>query len=495
MKVAIFSTHILWSQHYETELEIMQNHLDEGDEVIQIVCNRSLGICDTNLEHGLSKCLACTSKRNFGKSLLKGNVTELDLLMGADREMTQELAGIRTDFSTLEALQEYQIDNFPIGYAVGSTLVSLVRNSALNLSENKDQIVKLLKYALLTYRAALRFLEKERPDRVYVFNGRFPYPRAVLSACEYLGIDCYIHERGYNYFHYELYKNRLPQDLVFIQELIEQAWLKAEEPIRTERGKQFFSDRRTGKEQGWVSFVKGQALGELPAGWDPEKHNIVIFNSSEDEFVSCTADWKNKLYMSQYEAIRRIAADLADDPDIRIYLRAHPNLAKASDNEKAELLSLSKEELIFIPPESKISSYAMLDHASVVLTFNSTVGIEATFWDKPSVLAGPSLYDRLGSNYLPTSHQEVLQLLRSRDLEPMPKSGAIKYGYFFNSFGIPFRHFEPDGFANGKYKGIDVVPFMKNMAGTFEFKVLSNNALKPVHRFLYRLHERKKVKI
>jgi len=495
MKIAVLSSHILWAQHYETELEIMQKHLDEGDQVIQMVCNRTYGICDTNLNRSLAKCLACVSKRKHGISLLEGNVREVDLFSLLTQDDFSEAKTIQSVFLNLELLQEYEIENFPIGYAVGSTLVSLMRNSAIDLSERKSDIENLLKYALLTYRGALHFLKSEKPDRVYIFNGRFPYPRAVLSACQKLGIACYIHERGFNIFHYELYKNRLPQDLIYIQERIEELWKNAKEPERSEVGKSFFSDRRIGREQGWVSFIKGQEDGQLPLNWDSQKHNIVIFNSSEDEFVSCTDDWKNKLYMSQYDAIRRIASDLANDPEIKIYLRAHPNLIRASDAEKAELDSLRKENLIFIPPDSKISSYALLDHASVVLTFNSTVGIEATYWDKPSVLAGPSLYDRLGSNYLPATHEEVLALLRTRNLKPMPKEGAIKYGYYFNSFGLSFNYFKPEGFAEGKFKGVSVLPFEKNMKGTLEFKILSNNSLKPLHHLLYKWHEYRKVKL
>jgi hypothetical protein len=93
----------------------------------------------------------------------------------------------------------------------------------------------------------------------------------------------------------------------------------------------------------------------------------------------------------------------------------------------------------------------------VVLTFNSTVGIEATFWDKPSILAGPSLYDQLGSNYIPTSHEEVMSLLLQRNLQPKGKHGALMYGYFFNSFGKPFRYFQPEHFSGGTFKGVDLL--------------------------------------
>lgn len=488
MKVAVLSSHVLWPHHYETELEIMQKHLDAGDEVIQLVCNRSFGICDSNLDHSMNKCLVCISRRECGTSLLKGNIQVKDLLSYADSQATRDAGQVRVDFDSLLSLQEYYIENYPIGYAVGSTLVSILRDSTLNISENKLKISNFIKYAFLSYRAAQVFLQDEKPDRVYIFNGRLPVPRAMLSACREKGIDCYVHERGYNYKHYELFENNLPQDLIFIQQLIEKTWAKGKEPERSQIGSEFFNARRKGREQGWFSFVLGQKDGMLPAEWDPQKHNIVIFNSSEDEFMSCTDDWKNKLYMSQYDAIRRISRDLSRNPDLRIYLRCHPNLKGASEAEKRELESMRTEPLFYIGPESEISTYALLDHADVVLTFNSTVGIEATFWGKPSVLAGPSLYDRLGSNYLPSSHEEVLNLLRRRDLPPMPREGAIKYGYYFNSFGIPFSYFEPENLVEGKFRGKLVLASYKWDARELQRRILRVKVLKPLHNMLHRYH-------
>ena len=74
MKVAFFSSHILWDTHYETELEIMQRHLDAGDEVYQYVCNAEMTACDINPDHGFSRCVQCMAKRRHGRSLLSKEV-------------------------------------------------------------------------------------------------------------------------------------------------------------------------------------------------------------------------------------------------------------------------------------------------------------------------------------------------------------------------------------------------------------------------------------
>ncbi|MCX6210825.1 MAG: hypothetical protein NTZ59_15305, partial [Bacteroidetes bacterium] len=46
MKIALYSTHILWPTHHETDLEIMQSLLDEGCEITNMSCNGSLRSCE-----------------------------------------------------------------------------------------------------------------------------------------------------------------------------------------------------------------------------------------------------------------------------------------------------------------------------------------------------------------------------------------------------------------------------------------------------------------
>jgi hypothetical protein len=111
--------------------------------------------------------------------------------------------------------------------------------------------------------------------------------------------------------------------------------------------------------------------------------------------------------------------------------------------------------LSVIPPEAPADTYTLLRNADKVLTFGSTVGIEAVFWGKPSILAGPSFYRNLGGTYNPSSHEELLSLLRE-DLEPKDRLPAIRYGYYMNSYGIPFRHYEAEDFAHGRFRGRDL---------------------------------------
>jgi hypothetical protein len=58
----------------------------------------------------------------------------------------------------------------------------------------------------------------------------------------------------------------------------------------------------------------------------------------------------------------------------------------------------------------------------------------------------------LGGTYDPSSHDELMDLLK-KDLLPRDKEVSLQYGYFFSSYGIPFKHYKPEDFAHGTFLG------------------------------------------
>jgi hypothetical protein len=94
------------------------------------------------------------------------------------------------------------------------------------------------------------------------------------------------------------------------------------------------------------------------------------------------------------------------------------------------------------------------------------MGVEACYWNKPSILLGMSYYDKLDCCYIPQSHEETIDLMRT-DLMPKPKTGALKYGFWELSRGIDFKFFKQTGLASGYFLGKEVnftsISFIKAM--------------------------------
>ena len=72
MNIAIFNSHTLLASHFETELEIIHDHQEKGDHVVQLICEKDLPACDINPFFHPEACERCISKRKNGyPSLVK----------------------------------------------------------------------------------------------------------------------------------------------------------------------------------------------------------------------------------------------------------------------------------------------------------------------------------------------------------------------------------------------------------------------------------------
>ncbi|MGB0740567.1 MAG: hypothetical protein ACPGXX_10890, partial [Planctomycetaceae bacterium] len=73
--------------------------------------------------------------------------------------------------------------------------------------------------------------------------------------------------------------------------------------------------------------------------------------------------------------------------------------------------------------------YALIEWADTVVTFGSTVTIEACWMGRPAIMLGPSFYDALDIAYTPGSMEETHQLLRSK-LSPKDRTNCARWATF-----------------------------------------------------------------
>jgi hypothetical protein len=457
MNIVVFSPYTLITPHFETELEIIQRHLDDGDDVVFLRCNAELLACYFNPDHQVSRCLDCIGKRAAGLSLLSHKIKSESLARLSDANK-REIASVKTEFSSLEELKDFTIEDFDIGYAVLSTIIDLVRDPKPDLKANALLVKRFLLSALASYRSVQNYLDAHRVDRMYVYLGRVANARAAFRACQSRHVDCFIHDHGQTIHHYGLYENCLAHDFTYIEEWIRRQWKQADgHPDKERIASQFYIDRAKGVMQNWYSFTKDQKDGLLPTNWNESKKNIAIFNSSEDEFAAIGDEWKNPLYVSQADGVGRMVQALANQEDTHLYLRLHPNLIGVKNDDLRRLISFQAPNFRVISPEDPVSTYGLIKAANVVVTFGSTVGIEAAYWGTPSVLAGMSFYRNLDATYNPRSHEELLELLRA-DLRPKDREGALMYGYYCSTYGTAFKYFQATDLFEGKYRGTTVRP-------------------------------------
>jgi hypothetical protein len=459
MNVMVVTPFVLWTPHFETDLEIVQRHLDAGDRVILLTCGAELPVCHANPAHQFDACMTCIGRRKTGLGRLSGAFEELPLvnLTSADES---ECRNFTFDASTFDSVSKVRVDNLDLGWAALSSLVSLTRDADIDLAH--PVIKKLLDNFMVTslaiYRSVQNHLRSLSIDKVYIFNTRFATSRPVFRACQTESVPCIAHDRGCDFNHFSYFENVFPHDVAPYEAALREAWDLADPAVRESVAAKFFGDRVHAVKQSWFSFVENQRAGLLPDSWNESVRNIAIFSSSEDEFAAIGDEWRNPLYANQLECLRRLATDTCNLQGIRLFVRAHPNLSGVRNPSTVALRHLRAPNLEVILPESSVSTYAMMKHCDRVISFGSTTGIEATYWGKPSILAGKSLYRNLGATYNPQTHEDLMALIVAERLPPKEKVGALMYGYYEQTRGERFKYFEGLDVRDGLFKGERISP-------------------------------------
>lgn len=356
-----------------------------------------------------------------------------------------------SDLAELRALQ-YR-DFLDIGWGVLSSVIEATRNPFVGLQTHYELFRELLASSILVYDNVREHILRLSPDAVLLFNGRFATTRAIQRAAEHAGVRRLIHERGCDKNHYWLAVDST-YDPDYVQAAIRDYWRSDLD----EAGRAFFIDRRSRIEKGWYSFTKSQAAGRLPESMTGRDNWVVFFTTSDDEYVAAGDKYENADFPAQRDAIFAVVEAIRRTPGWRLCIRLHPNIATKSRAQRAYWKNLNISGVVVIPPEDNADSYAILDRASVVCSYGSTMGVEATYWGKPSLLLGRATYDKLNVCRRARNVEDIESFLQNPKV--FPQAGALAYGAFFSGFGIPYKYYHPFNFRNGSILGteLDAVP-------------------------------------
>jgi hypothetical protein len=443
-----------WSPHKETDLELIQESINSGNEVIVIGCSGVLDACLINPKHNWMDCLRCVGTRNTGLSYLNGSYRYVHLL--DNRFESQSDFVLKNIPDNLQDLLKIKDGHLEIGYAIGTYLVDVTRDSFLNPSNQKDLVTKLLIATSRSYRWFLKFFSAERPDIIYAMNGRHLQYRSILQAALDLGLDIRMHERGGAKNKYMLYPRCLPHDRSFFSQLVKNARLEMNEEFIEKEGERFFTDKVAGKDNNWFSYVTEQEVDRLPPNFHSYSKKTSFFLCSDFECAAVSKEWDWYVYPDQISGIQMICAEIAQkEPDMHFFIRMHPNMKNDKATPRISGIVENIKNATLIPPDSSISSYGLMMRSDCVLTFGSTIGIEACFWGKPSVLICPAMYEDFDVAVNCRSHSEVIQAL----LSPGPaksKKEAMLYGAIMATMGQQFKNVKMETPFRGTFKGKNV---------------------------------------
>ncbi|MCB1099209.1 MAG: hypothetical protein KDN22_26805 [Verrucomicrobiae bacterium] len=437
MKPTLFcQQYVTGSFFHAVELEFMERILDSGGEVEVLACLKPDFGCDINPAKAELQCWLCQHQFRRGMSAMGGRIQSVrsygDVLTAEDEHLIQTMVSKLPD--SIEKLKEVTFEDFDWGMGVCSSLITRYRDHHLDLARCHDDLVNIASCSLQTYLAVDRMLQQRAFESVFVFNARYAMSRAVRRAAEKHGTPCRIHDTGAKAGTYTIYNNATVHTISVREDEIRTLWANATDD-RESIGRKFYAARLDGNDMGlgttvMKSFTTSQQRETLPASWDEGVRNIALFCSSDDEFAAIGKEWQNPIYDHQLDGIQRIAraVDSLDGSPAKLYIRMHPNLSGLDNQFIRAVVALSGDNVEVIAPESDVDSYALMSHVDKVITFGSTIGIEAAYWGKPSILVGRCLYENLGATWNPRTHEEVVEMM-SGNLDGMPEIGAIMYGY------------------------------------------------------------------
>jgi len=425
-KLIIYTAYPYWPR-LETELEIADKHINTGYNVTFLSCMGGLVICPNNFKHRKLKCLSCTSRLYAGYKWLGKDRAALKRMYNVSSEQQMVINKmISQSFNCWDGLRAIQIEGDDVGEAVFSGFVSHLRETHPDFNkQNVDFTKLLLKNALIVHFSIQNHLLEEKPDKLILFNGRTAPWRPALRVGVSLGIDTKVFEVSSRFNTYILTNKTYSHNPINMSKEILQAYersiLKKEDKVKITY--EWYHGREEATASNQFLFTQKQIEGFGISDLKKEsKLKVGIFVSSEDELF-VIAESKSPFYKDQNMAITQITDDLKDE-DILFIVRVHPNLMGLNNTQTKGLLEIcsSRSNIKYIPPESKINTYELIDICDVVIVFGSTVGIEAVYKGKPTILMGQAEYRGFGGTIEPDSHEKLIKILKeSAELGNVPE--------------------------------------------------------------------------
>ena len=433
MNKLMYLTQTLFEPDLGVMLNIANQEIKDGHTLAIAYCNGKGDFCFCNPTGSRVICTFCNYSRNkFMKKYLPSSIRTIPVTFDQKKDYGFQ-------FENYLDIKNISFRGCSIGYAVMSTYISVTRNPEPVISKSsKKYFSKLLTQAAELTDIAYNLIEIHKPDQILIFNGRHFENRSFLNIGQKKNIPVSCYEnigsfRSNEDFSYMEYKDDIPQSLKIASQMIETMWNDTRYSIVEKKQKacDFYERRRNGIPAGDRVYIKHQKPLMLPSNWNYRKRNIVIFNSSEDEFASLNKDFSEiNLFKSQLKAWDYLFSHIQDS-DFHFYLRIHPNLEGISYAYHTDLYKLGQKysNVTIISPLDKISSYTLLDAAEKIIVSGSTMGAEAAYANKPVILISASFYSSLNFCYKPQSQADFISMVRAV-LSPKNKIDTLKYAYF-----------------------------------------------------------------
>ena len=358
----------------------------------------------------------------------------LDALVDdAEREELSELVAAAED------LDAFEIEGIrPAEHVVRSTLWVTRSGLTGRTLHERLEFREFVESAVIVARGFARLLDRERPKSVVMVSGLF-FAESVMTALA--------RERGIPVVTYDFpgrprtvfVSSGAPASFYEVDALWEARPSKVPTAAARARVEQDIAERTAGSEALWAGFA---TPGAPPPVAEKTTRLALFTNVSWDTAVAL----RDIGFDDMFAWLEHVVAWAAGRPDVHLDVRAHPAETRVRGFESADLaVDYLAERFPDVPPnvhlhgpDSAVDSYALIQAATAVLVYTSTIGLEAVLLGRPVLVAADVHYRGKGFTYDVTGPEHLDRLLAdpthlSLSREQHERALAYAHVFFYDS--------------------------------------------------------------
>jgi hypothetical protein len=413
MKVLCYSPSNKWVVHGHWDMTIAHGLKHRGADVRYVMCDGMFSACDVHwasqdprTDDSCMRCQAGTA------ALAAENGMPWEWLgRSLDSKQAREARRWVTSLERDQLLSAAYGD-WEIAAWVKSSIHSNFRHSQLDIEDPEvERTTRNYLYSGLIAAFALdRLLDDYAPDVVFTFNGRQSSTRVALELARKRDILVVCHERGPRKGTMTLTQNHHVNSLAPFPKYWNE-W--ADIPLTLDELtaiRAHMAERAHGVNTGCQAFSpvpQDEHSVRAELGLDLTRPVWALFTSSDDEVVS-EPEWQ--AHWTQAEWVGQTIAFARRHPGIDLVVRVHPNTGSrrsiGANVQQLSAFDALREDLPpnvrWIAPDDEISSYTLMDIATVGLVSHSTVGAELACKGKAVIVAAPNTVSH--ASFVTTAH-------------------------------------------------------------------------------------------
>ena len=436
-----------------------------GAEVHALLCDGAMTACaecDASLYPDVAKfvadgpgrdlCRDCAwpAERVYAQLGLKVHRYS-DWLTPDDRAEARQIAGAQP----ADGIRCFTRDGLAIGEHANAGALRFFATGSLDAEPTAEPVLRrYLESALLTASALRRLMRAVRFSSAVFTHGIYVPWGIVGEVARSEGVhvatwNVAYRKRRFIFSHDDTYHHTLmkePQD----------HWDRGElSPAQDRDLTKYLASRREGLFD-WVVFHRPrrhdpqEIAGRL--GLDPSKPAIgLLTNVTWDAQLHYPAN----AFPNIVEWLVRTCEYFATRRDLQLLMRVHPAEISGFPQSRQPILEELRKRLpelapniIVVPPESDMSTYALMSLCNSAIIYGTKMGVELTSIGLPVVVAGEAWIRNKGITHDASTPEEYFRILQSlpfpERLGPVQLARARRYAYhfFFNRM-IPLAFIDP----------------------------------------------------